>query len=136
MKKLVNSETEKSVEQFLDNVENPVRREDGKALLQIMKNVVNKEPKMWGKNIVGFGKFSYQRKNGDEFEWFKVGFSPGKTNLTVYVMYDINDEHELLSQLGPHKTGKGCLYLKKLEDVDLDVLKTLIVKSDKWTRTA
>ncbi len=131
-KQLVNSETDQNVLEFLNQVENDQRRKDGLELLEIMKTVTGEEPRIWGKNLVGFGKFSYQRKNGDEFEWFKVGFSPGKTNLSVYVMYSINQEQDLLQKLGPHKTGKGCLYLKKLEDVNLEVLKKIIAKSQGW----
>ena len=134
-KTLVNAQTDNSVTNFIAGVENEIRRKDGEQLLEIMKKITGDEPKLWGKSIIGFGKYSYQRKNGDEFEWFNVGFSPGKTNLTVYVMYDINAEKELLDQLGPHKTGKGCLYLKKLEDIDMTVLKKLISKSDRWSRS-
>ena len=132
MKTLVNSETDKDVNAFLDSVENEKRKEDGKTLLKIIQKVTGKKPKIWGQKIVGFGKYSYKRKNGDEFEWFNVGFSPGKTNLTLYVMYDINEEKELLGKLGKHKTGKGCLYMKSLADVDTDVLIELIKKSDRW----
>ncbi len=131
-KKLVNTETNANVLEFLNQVENTQRREDALKLLDLMKEITGKEPKLWGKNIIGFGKYSYQRKNGDEFEWFNVGFSPGKTNLTVYVMYDINQEQHWLKQLGRHKTGKGCLYLKKLEEVNIEVLSKIIAKSDKW----
>lgn len=134
-KTLVNAQTDNSVTNFIAGVENEIRRKDGEQLLEIMKKITGDEPKLWGKSIIGFGKYSYQRKNGDEFEWFNVGFSPGKTNLTVYVMYDINAEKELLDQLGPHNTGKGCLYLKKLEDIDMTVLKKLISKSDRWSRS-
>ena len=133
-KKLVNAETDKNVDEFIENVANKKRKEDAKVLLEIMKTITGEEPKIWGVSIIGFGKYSYQRKNGDEFEWFNVGFSPGKAHLSVYVMYNINEEKELLEQLGKHRTGKGCLYIKKLEDVDLEVLKKIIAKSDKWQR--
>ena len=131
-KKLVNSETDKNVEEFIEAVENKRRKADAKVLLDVMKQVTGKEPKIWGKSIIGFGKYSYQRKNGDEFEWFNVGFSPGKAHLTVYVMYDISQETELKEKLGKHSNGKGCLYIKKLEDIDMKVLKKMIKKSDKW----
>ncbi len=131
-KTLVNAETDKSVPDFIDAIANKRRQADSRELLQIMKEVTGKEPKIWGVSIIGFGKYSYQRKNGDEFEWFNVGFSPGKAHLTVYVMYDINEEQELLERLGPYKAGKGCLYIKKLEDVDKDALREIIVKSDRW----
>lgn len=134
MKKLVNSETDKNVDEFIEAISNKKRKADSKVLLDIIKNITGKEPKIWGVSIIGFGKYSYQRKNGDEFEWFNVGFSPGKAHLSVYVMYDINEEQELLDQLGKHRTGKGCLYIKSLADVDIEVLKKIIAKSDKWRR--
>ena len=131
-KKLVNSETNKNVNEFIEAVQNKKRKADAKVLLEVMKEVTGKEPKIWGTSIVGFGKYSYQRKNGDEFEWFNVGLSPGKAHLTVYVMYDIGQETELKEKLGKHSNGKGCLYIKKLEDIDMKVLKKMIKKSDKW----
>ena len=132
MKKLVNRPTRKSVAKFIDSIENNRRREDSKILLEVMNKITGQKPRIWGVSIVGYGKYKYKRKNGDEFEWFNVGFSPGKTHLTVYVMYDINSEQKLLDQLGTHKTGKGCLYLKKLDDIDLEVLEKIISKSHKW----
>lgn len=131
-KKLVNAETDKSVPDFIEAIANKRRKADSEVLLKIIQSITGHEPKIWGVSIVGFGKYKYQRKNGDEFEWFNVGFSPGKAHLTVYVMYDINSEPELLTQLGPHKTGKGCLYIKKLEDVNMNALKKIIEKSDRW----
>ena len=95
----------------------------------MMREITGKEPKIWGKSIIGFGKYSYQRKNGQEFEWFNVGLSPAKAHLSIYVMYDINTEPKLLERLGKHKTGKGCLYIKSLADVELDALKEIIEKS-------
>ena len=100
--------------------------------MQLIQKITGEEPKIWGQRIIGFGKYSYKRKNGDEFEWFNVGFSPGKNHMTVYLMYNINDEQELLKQLGPHKTGKGCLYIKTLDDVDHNTLKQIISKSKRW----
>ena len=132
-KTLVNTETNKSVPDFIDAIANKRRQADSRALLEIIQKVTRLEPKIWGVSIVGFGKYKYQRKNGDEFEWFNVGFSPGKAHLTLYVMYDLNDELPLLEQLGPYKKGKGCLYIKKLEDVDISVLEQLIAKSGRWS---
>ena len=131
-KTLVNTQTEKNVEDLINAIENSKRKADCQKALEIMKEITNKSPKIWGKNIIGFGKYKYKRKNGDEFEWFNVGLSPAKAHLSIYVMYDINSEAELLNRLGPHKTGKGCLYIKNLADVDLKVLEKLIEKSDKW----
>lgn len=134
MKKLVNAQTNESVATFIDKVENKTRKADSKELLKLFKKVTGKQPKRWGPSIIGYGKYKYQRKNGDEFEWFNTGFSPGKAHMTVYVMYDINEEKDLLKKLGPHKTGKGCLYIKKLEDVDMKILEKIVEKSDKWER--
>ena len=132
MKKLVNAETNKSVSDFIAAIANKKRKADSEKLLEVIREITGKEPKIWGVSIIGFGKYSYKRKNGEEYEWFNVGFSPGKAHLSIYVMYDINEEKELLEALGKHKTGKGCLYIKSLEDVDLDVLKKIIAKSDRW----
>ena len=133
-KKLVNSETDRDVDEFIAEVTPQYRQEDSKVLIEIMEDITGHPPKIWGVSIVGFGKYSYQRKNGDEYEWFNVGFSPGKSRLSIYLMYDINEEKELLAQLGKHSTGKGCLYLKKLADIDLEVLKEMIRKSNRWER--
>ena len=132
MKTLVNTESDKSVTDFVNGVENKKRRADSLVLLDIMKQITGKEPKLWGVSIIGFGKYSYKRKKGDEFEWFNVGFSPGKSHLSVYVTYDIAKETELLNKLGKHKTGKGCLYIKSLADIDIEVLKEIIAKSERW----
>lgn len=134
-KTLANTETNKSVPDFLDSIANKRRQADSRVLLSLVEEITGKPAKIWGVSIIGFGKYTYQRKNGEEYEWFNVGFSPGKAHLTVYVMYDINSEPQLLEELGPHKAGKGCLYIKKLEDVNLDALKKIIAKSDKWDRT-
>ena len=128
-KKLVNAATDRDVNEFIAQVPNQRRKTDCEALLQIIKAVTGLEPKIWGTSIVGFGKYTYQRKNGDEYEWFHVGFSPAKEHLSLYVMFDLEKEKELLARLGPHKHGRGCLYIKKLEDVDLEVLKEIIAKS-------
>lgn len=133
-KKLVNAETSQSVKAFLDAVENQQRREDSLVLLDLMKKITGQEPKMWGRSIVGFGKYSYQRKNGDEFEWFTVGFSPAKAHLSVYLMYDLDEEPYLRDQLGKHTKGKGCLYIKRLDDVDMNILEKIIAKSDNRKR--
>lgn len=131
-KTLANAETDRSVDEFIDGIANKKRQADSRELLEMVKKITGKEPKIWGVSIVGFGKYSYQRKNGDEFEWFNVGFSPGKAHLTVYVMYDLTQETELLEELGNHKKGKGCLYIKSLADVNLNALKKIIARSDKW----
>lgn len=125
---LVNQETNNSVDEFLDGVDNQVRRSDAIAVIDIMKEVTGEEPKIWGKSIIAFGKVQYKRKNGDEFEWFRVGLSPAKAHLSVYLMQNLKEE-VLLNELGPHKNGSSCLYIKKLEQVDKGVLRKLIEKS-------
>ncbi|PTX64149.1 uncharacterized protein DUF1801 [Kordia periserrulae] len=133
-KTLVNSQTDKDVYAFVEAISNEKRKADAKVLLEVFKEVTGKEPKIWGTSIIGYGKYSYQRKNGDEFEWFNTGFSPGKAHLSLYMMYDVKTEAELLENLGKYSIGKGCLYIKKLEDVNMDILKQLIEKSDRWER--
>ncbi len=108
-KSLVNTETDRNVNEFIEGISNKRQKKDSEELLQIIKEITGLEPKIWGVSIVGFGKYSYKRKNGDEFEWFNVGFAPRKSNLTIYVTLDISEEKDLLSKLGKHKVGKGCL---------------------------
>ncbi|MBT8232658.1 MAG: DUF1801 domain-containing protein [Bacteroidia bacterium] len=134
MKKLVNVETDRDVNEFIEAIPNKKRKADSKIMIDLIKRVKDLEPKIWGVSIVGFGKYKYQRKNGDEYDWFNVGFSPGRAHITVYVMYDINDEPQLLKELGEHKTGKGCLYIKSLENVNLNVLEKIVAKSERWER--
>ena len=112
--------TDASVEAFLDAVENPVRREDGKIIAQMLAEVSGEAPVMWGPSIVGYG--SYKGPTGD---WPIVGFSPRKANLVLYVLSGVAEELDLLDRLGPHKTGKSCLYIGKLSSVDLGVLRKL-----------
>jgi len=112
--------TDASVEVFLDAVENPVRREDGKVVAKMLAEVSGETPVMWGPSIVGYG--SYKGPTGD---WPIVGFSPRKANLVLYVLSGVAEELDLLDRLGPHKTGKSCLYIGKLSSVDLGVLRKL-----------
>jgi len=132
-KSLVNTETDKDVYAFIENVQHKQRKQDAKILLEVMKDITRVEPKIWGVSIIGFGKYTYQRKNGEEYEWFTVGFSPGKAHLSIYLMFDLTVE-PLLKKIGPHKNGKGCLYIKKLSDIKMPILKKLIAKSKKWER--
>ncbi len=128
---LATKETQKSVSTFIDSIGNVSKREDSKKLVAIMQETSGYEPKIWGDNfIIGFGKYCYKRKNGkEEFEWFHVGFAPRKTKITLYLTFDISKEEELLEKLGKCTFGKGCLYINKLADVNLEVLKKLIKKS-------
>ena len=122
------------VEDFLNQVENETKRADSFKLLTIMKEITGEEPKMWGDSIIGFGEYHYRYATGHEGDWTMVGFSPRKQNLSLhlmgcYVNPDDKSYDELFAQLGKHKTGKSCLYINKLSDVNLDVLRELIQRS-------
>ncbi len=118
-----------SVEGFLNSVENTRRREDSFKVLQLMKDVTGEEPRMWGSSIVGFGSYQYKYASGREGEWMVIGFSPRKQSLTLYIMDGFAEYDALLGDLGKHRTGKSCLYINKLDDVDMDVLRDLVQKS-------
>ncbi len=128
---LVNRETDKSVDAFIESVDNASKQADSRQLLALMEEVTGHPPKVWGDNfIIGFGKYTYTRKNQkEELEWFHVGFAPRKTKLTVYLTFDISQQEALLKSLGKCKWGKGCLYINKLTDIDMGVLRQLIEKS-------
>lgn len=118
--------TDQSVLDFLHSVEPERRRDQGLALLDIFQAEKGEEPAMWGASMVGFGRVSYTYASGHSGEMFQVGFSPRKAALTLYGLTLYGTNTDLLDKLGKHRVGKGCLYLNKLEDVDLDVLRELI----------
>jgi hypothetical protein len=118
-------QTDASVDAFLANVDEP-RRTDATALCALMTRVTGTEPTMWGSSIVGFGTYHYVYATGREGDWPPVGFSPRKANLTVYLADRAEKHADLLAKLGPHTTGKGCLYIKRLSDVDTAVLENLV----------
>ena len=122
-----------SVTAFIDAVENDTRRRDAKTLLAMMKKITGEKAKMWGPSIIGFGEYHYKYESGREGDMLNVGFSPRKANMAVYVMGSIADDDPLRDKLGKYKTGRSCLYINKLEDVDLKVLEKLIAKSYKAT---
>ena len=123
--------TRASVDKFLRGIADEKRRADCYQILDIMKKATRAEPKMWGTSIVGFGDYHYVYKSGRQGDWFITGFSPRKQNLTLYVMGGFNQFEDLMKQLGKHSTGKGCLYINRLEDVDIKILKKLITQSVK-----
>ena len=123
--------TAKSVPEFLEKIEDPGRKADCIALTRMMERLTNSEPSMWGDSIVGFGTYRYKYPSGREGEWFQTGFSPRKQNLTIYVMGYLEFYNEILANLGKFKHGKGCLYIKRLEDIDMKVLEELIKTSVK-----
>lgn len=118
-----------SVDKFLQGIRDEKKREDCYQILKIMKKATKAEPRMWGTSIIGFGDYHYVYDSGREGDWFMTGFSPRAQNLTLYMMAGF--DRELLKNLGKFKTGKGCLYINKLEDVDTKVLNELIAKSVK-----
>lgn len=129
MAELKTKQTKESVEKFLNNIADDQRRKDCFQLLEIMKAATKAEPAMWGTSIVGFGRYEYAYKSGRALEWFLTGFSPRKQDLTLYIMGGVERYPSLMNKLGKHKTGKSCLYIKKLEDVDIPTLKQLIKQS-------
>ncbi len=137
---LVTKETNRSVQDFIKGVDNASKQADSQVILELIKDVTGLEPKVWGNEkvpdfLIGFGKYKYHRKGSkEEYEWFNVGFAPRKSKLTIYLTFDINEEKLLLDKLGKCKWGKGCLYINKLADVNLEILKQLLEKSKdaKW----
>jgi hypothetical protein len=127
--------TSKSVPEFLDRIEDPKRKTDCIAIAALMEKLSGSKPKLWGDSIVGFGDYHYKYASGREGDWFQVGFSPRKQNLTIYVMGYLEHYTDILEGLGKYKHGKGCLYINKLEDIDMDVLENLISSSIKQLKT-
>lgn len=121
--------TKASVEKFIEGIKDERKREDCFQLLKIMKKATKSDPKMWGPSIIGFGDYHYRYESGRENDWFIAGFSPRAQNLTLYLMggYD----GKILKRLGKYKTGKSCLYINRMADVDLTVLNELITTSVK-----
>ena len=119
--------TSDSVEDFINKIKEEQKRKDSFAILEIMKKASGEEPTMWGSSIIGFGNMKYKSPaTGREVDWLKIGFSPRKANLSLYLTINIQNHAAALKKLGKHKTGVGCLYINKLEDVDLKVLKEII----------
>jgi len=129
MAELKTKATTESVEKFLNGIADETRRQDCFRVLKIMKAATKTEPVMWGTSVVGFGSYRYKYKTGREGDWFLAGFSPRKDRLTLYLMSGLKRHGALLEKLGKHKTGGGCLYIKKLEDIHLPTLKQLIKQS-------
>ena len=121
--------TDASVADFLRGVDDEQKRADCFELVDLMSDVTGEEPKMWGDAIVGFGTYHYKYASGREGDWMQVGFSPRKQSLTLYIMSGFSRYDELMKGLGKYKTGKSCLYVKRLSDVDRDVLRELIAQS-------
>mgnify|MGYP001430073104 CR=1 FL=1 len=122
-------ETSDSVTAFIDAVPDETKRDDARRLITIMKNLTGFEPKMWGPSIIGFGSYHYKYATGREGDAPLTGFSPRKNELSIYLNAEFSGKEDLLQQLGKHKSGKGCLYIKKLQDIDEKVLEKLIKQS-------
>ena len=121
--------TKLSVAAFLDALTDLTRRADAKALVRLMQNAAGEKPKMWGPSIIGFGSYHYKYDSGREGDMPLIGFSPRKAATVLYNLTGFSHSEALLARLGKHTTGKGCLYIKKLADVDQNVLEALVVKS-------
>jgi hypothetical protein len=122
--------TTTDVEAFLDAIPDETRRADARQLCTLMAGVTGEPPVLWGSSIVGFGSYDYRYESGHEGRSALAGFAPRKQHLVLYLVGGFEDRHHtLMAELGPHKTGKGCLYIKRLADVDLDVLRELVDRS-------
>ena len=129
--KVKTTENSSSVEDFVNGVKEEQKRKDSIFLLKLIKKISKEEPKMWGSSIIGFGKLIYKSPtSGREVEWFKIGFSPRKANLTIYLM-NLQVHAASLKKLGKHKTGGGCLYINKLDDIDIKVLQEMMTTTVK-----
>jgi hypothetical protein len=113
---------------FIEDLEDATKRKDSKELIELIQSATGKPPKMWGPSIVGFGKYRYKYESGREGEICLIGFSPRKPALVLYLGFAL-EQKELMAKLGKYKTGKGCLYIKQLDDIDRKVLKQLVTKS-------
>lgn len=120
-----------SVEDFINSITDEQKRKDSFVLLEMMKKAIGEEPKMWGSSLIGFGQVKIKSPTtGREADWLRIGFSPRKANLSLYISGNINHQHaEALKKLGKHKTGVGCLYINKLDDIDIAILKGMIEAS-------
>jgi len=123
--------TSLSVNDFINNIADEQKRKDSRVILKLMEKSTKEKPKMWGSSMIGFGDVRYKSPaTGREVDWFKIGFSPRKANLSLHLI-DLQRHADALSKLGKHKTGTGCLYINKLEDIDIKVLEKIITVAAK-----
>ena len=120
---------EASVADFLNSIEDEQKRKDSLEIVRVMQQITKEKPKMWGTSIVGFGLYHYKGASGREGDWMLIGFSPRKQNLTLYIMPGFERYPDLMKKLGKYSTGKSCLYIKRLSDINVDVLKELMAES-------
>jgi len=124
-------QTSDSVDSFIESIPDEQKRKDSQAILQMMEKAIKEKPKMWGSSMIGFGNVRYKSPaTGREVDWFKIGFSPRKANLSLHLI-DLKRHADALTKLGKHKTGVGCVYINKLADVDIKVLEKMITASAK-----
>lgn len=124
--KLKTEKTEASAIDFLNSIKEEQKRKDSFIILEMMQKATGEKPKMWGSAIIGFGNVSLKYESGRELDWFKIGFSPRKQNFALYGLIHPEEQKEILKKLGKHSTGKGCLYINKINEVDETVLKKII----------
>lgn len=125
-------QSSESVDDFVNSIKDEQKRNDSLTILNLMKKASGEEPKMWGASLIGFGNKRYKSpKTGREVDWFEMGFSSRKANLSLHLGLDIQQHSDALKSLGKHKTGVGCLYINKLNDVDLKVLTEMIEETAK-----
>ena len=125
-----------SVEEFIDKLADEQKRKDTRVIVQLMEQATNEKPQMWGGSMIGFGNLRYKSPtSGREVDWFIIGFAPRKNNFSLHLVLDIKQHAEELNKLGKHKTGMGCLYINKLEDIDIKILEKLIQIAAKAKRS-
>lgn len=130
MSELKTKVNEASVDDFINLVDDAVKKQDSYDLLEMFSRLTGEQPKMWGTSIIGYGQYHYKsERSSQEGDWMLTGFSPRKQNLTLYIMHGFENYTDLLDKLGKHKTSKGCLYVRKLSDVDRSVLEEIISRS-------
>jgi hypothetical protein len=129
MSDLKTKRNNKSVTKFLNGIRDEKKRKDSKAIVKMMEEATQSKASMWGDNIIGFGSYRYKYASGREGDWMKAGFSPRKQYLSVYIMTEFAKYSDLFRKLGKHKTGKCCVNIRELEDIDFSILKKLVKKS-------
>jgi len=136
MAELKTKKNKKSVAAFLRSIADDGKRKDAETIMKMMNRITKEAPTMWGDSIVGFGSYHYVYDSGREGDWFVTGFSPRKRNLTLYIMSGFKRHDTLMKKLGKYKTGKSCLYINMLDDIDTNVLEELVKESVRHMRKA
>lgn len=134
MAELKTKKTTASVQDFIQAITNESQRADAQQILDLMREITGEPPAMWGPSIIGFGSYHYRYESGHEGDMCQIGFSPRKANLALYILPGLDSYADLLARLGKHKTGKSCLYIKRLADIDLATLRELIERAVKNLR--